>query len=128
MYRFRQYLGQEGLTMKIHENKQTAMSRRKLFKFSLGAVGALAGSTVAGKSLAEGLTPPQTSGPFYPESPILRGNSDNDLTRVHGRTGQAAGRIVYIEGQVVDGDGKPVPEAVVDVWQANAEEIGRAHV
>ena len=107
--------------MKIHENERTVMSRRKLFKFSLGAAGALAGSTLAGKALAEVLTPPQTSGPFYPEDPILRGNSDNDLTRVHGRTGRAAGQIVYIEGQVVDGSGAPVPEAVIDVWQANAE-------
>lgn len=108
----------------LTEEEAKLVSRRRMLKLSLGAMGALAGTTIAGRALAASCstrTPPQTSGPFYPEDPILRGNSDNDLTRVHGRTGQAAGEIVYIEGQVVDQDCQPVPNAVVDVWQANKD-------
>lgn len=30
------------------------------------------------------------------------------------------GERVTIEGRVVDGDGKPVPDAMIEVWQANA--------
>ena len=32
-----------------------------------------------------------------------------------------AGERVAIEGRVVDGDGKPVNDALVEIWQANAE-------
>jgi len=32
-----------------------------------------------------------------------------------------AGERVSIEGKVVDGDGKPVNDALVEIWQANAE-------
>lgn len=32
-----------------------------------------------------------------------------------------AGERVAVTGRVVDGDGKPVPDAVVEVWQADAE-------
>lgn len=106
--------------MKINEN----ISRRNLLKFSLGTVGTLAGTSLISKALAAGgnvLTPPQTSGPFYPEAPVLQSNNDNDLTRVYGRTGQAKGQIVYIEGRVTDIHGQAVPNAVVDIWQANAE-------
>lgn len=32
-----------------------------------------------------------------------------------------AGEKVAIEGRIVDGDGKPVDDAVVEIWQANAQ-------
>lgn len=34
-----------------------------------------------------------------------------------------AGEHVTIQGQVLDGAGKPVPDAVLEIWQANAEGI-----
>jgi protocatechuate 3,4-dioxygenase alpha subunit len=33
----------------------------------------------------------------------------------------ATGERVAIEGRIVDGDGKPVNDALVEIWQANAE-------
>ena len=30
------------------------------------------------------------------------------------------GQRIRIEGQVIDGDGKPVPDAMIEIWQANA--------
>src|SRR6201999_2253563 len=38
-----------------------------------------------------------------------------DLTR-----DGASGTKIRIEGVVLDGDGKPVPEAMLEIWQANA--------
>jgi protocatechuate 3,4-dioxygenase alpha subunit len=32
-----------------------------------------------------------------------------------------AGERVFIEGRVIDGDGKPVNDALVEIWQANAK-------
>lgn len=100
------------------------ISRRGLLRLSLGTMGGLAATGFLSKTFAAacgGLTPPQTSGPFYPEDPVLLANNDNDLTRVQGRSGQAKGQIIYLEGQVLDRSCNPVPNAVVDIWQANAD-------
>lgn len=69
----------------------------------------------------EGLTPSQTVGPFFhymltPHAYATRPVFTNDLTE-HGATGQ---RIV-IEGRVLDGDGTPVPDAMLEIWQADSE-------
>jgi protocatechuate 3,4-dioxygenase beta subunit len=63
-------------------------------------------------------TPHEIEGPFYPVTP--QKDKDFDLTRVDGRDGVAKGRVIWIEGQVVDTAGKPVEDATVDLWQANA--------
>jgi protocatechuate 3,4-dioxygenase alpha subunit len=62
-------------------------------------------------------TPSQTVGPFF--SLGLDRPEWNDLTA--GNPGQApVGERIIIEGRVTDGDGMPVPDAVVEIWQANA--------
>lgn len=43
---------------------------------------------------------------------------DHDLTRQH--PGEPLGERIIIEGQVRDEDGRPVPNTLVEVWQANA--------
>ncbi len=35
-------------------------------------------------------------------------------------TGDTPGERVRVEGRVLDGDGQPVPDAMVEIWQANA--------
>jgi protocatechuate 3,4-dioxygenase beta subunit len=45
--------------------------------------------------------------------------ADADLTR-HGTTGEPLGERIVVAGRVVDEDGRPVPGALVEVWQANA--------
>jgi protocatechuate 3,4-dioxygenase, beta subunit len=63
---------------------------------------------------------PQTltelTGPVF--GPGTIGPLDHDLTRQH--AGQPAGQRIVVEGRVLDGDGRPVPHALVEVWQANA--------
>jgi protocatechuate 3,4-dioxygenase, alpha subunit len=58
-------------------------------------------------------TPSQTVGPFY--SLGLTRRPMNTLT-----TDSTVGERIRIEGRVFDGDGKPVPDALVEVWQANS--------
>ena len=43
---------------------------------------------------------------------------DNDLTRQH--AGQPLGERITISGRVLDDDGRPVANALVEIWQANA--------
>jgi protocatechuate 3,4-dioxygenase alpha subunit len=58
-------------------------------------------------------TPSQTVGPFFHLGMDRREWAD--LT-----SGNPAGERIAIEGQVRDGDGAPVPDAVIELWQANA--------
>jgi protocatechuate 3,4-dioxygenase alpha subunit len=58
-------------------------------------------------------TPSQTVGPY------LRIVSDL-MNRHHIAEAGAEGTHIRIEGQVVDGNHAPVPDALVEVWQANA--------
>jgi protocatechuate 3,4-dioxygenase beta subunit len=63
---------------------------------------------------------PQTlseiTGPVYPYGRI--GELDNDLTRQH--AGEPIGERIIVEGRVLDDDGRPVPQTLVEIWQANA--------
>jgi protocatechuate 3,4-dioxygenase beta subunit len=63
-------------------------------------------------------TPPETEGPFYPLYP--QKDKDFDLTQVQGRPGQARGRVITIQGLVLDTEGRAIEDATVELWQANA--------
>ena len=43
---------------------------------------------------------------------------DNDLTRQH--SGDPQGERIIVTGRVVEEDGRPVPNTLVEIWQANA--------
>jgi len=66
------------------------------------------------------VTIPQTlseiTGPVYGYGSI--GPLDHDLTRQH--AGEPLGERIVIEGRVIDEDERPVPETLVEIWQANA--------
>jgi protocatechuate 3,4-dioxygenase alpha subunit len=59
------------------------------------------------------LTPFQTVGPYFA---ICLGEPGCAHLAIDG----ALGRRVTIEGTVFDGEGAPVPDALVEIWQANA--------
>lgn len=44
--------------------------------------------------------------------------TDNDLTAQH--TGEPIGQRILLFGRLLDGDGRPVPDALLEIWQANA--------
>lgn len=62
-----------------------------------------------------GLTPSQTVGPFFHYA-LTDPHSITDLTGP-----QTRGERIVIHGQVVDGEGIGVPDAMLEIWQANAE-------
>lgn len=67
-----------------------------------------------------GQTPSQTVGPFFayaltPELYGRQGIAGNVMA-----CDDAQGDVIRVEGRVIDGDGQPVPDALVEVWQANA--------
>jgi protocatechuate 3,4-dioxygenase alpha subunit len=68
-----------------------------------------------------GITPSQTVGPFFaycltPEAYDARGIAGNAIA-----TPDARGARIHIEGRVLDGAGEPVPDAMVEIWQADGE-------
>jgi protocatechuate 3,4-dioxygenase beta subunit len=58
----------------------------------------------------------EVTGPVYGHERI--GPVDNDLTVQHG--GEPLGERIIVHGRVLDGDGRPVRNALVEIWQANA--------
>jgi protocatechuate 3,4-dioxygenase, beta subunit len=98
------------------------MPRRQM----LGAfVASAAGFSLSRLSVAAALppTPAQTAGPFYPLK--LPDDSDNDLVHIAGRNGTATGIVTYVDGRVLDPDGRSVTAARVEIWQCDAN--GRYH-
>lgn len=83
------------------------------------AVSALySGSVTSSPGQTYSPTPRETEGPFYPVYP--QKDKDFDLTKVAGQPGKARGRVIIIEGRVIDTKGNAVEDAIVDLWQANA--------
>ncbi len=66
------------------------------------------------------LTSSQTVGPFFAPALLREDARRNVLTRP-----ETVGERIRIEGRVLDGDRLPVPDAMVEIWQANAH--GRYH-
>jgi protocatechuate 3,4-dioxygenase, beta subunit len=96
-----------------------AITRRQVLGMVV-ATGGLAMSGGVGSVFAQALkrTPGEILGPFYP---VLRSvDRATDLTTVKGKSGRAAGQVIYVMGQVLTVGGQPVKEARVELWQANA--------
>jgi protocatechuate 3,4-dioxygenase beta subunit len=58
----------------------------------------------------------ELTGPVYPYGRIDA--TDNDLTRQH--RDEPLGERIIVQGRVLDEDGRPIPNTLVEVWQANA--------
>lgn len=98
------------------------LSRRNLLRGSiLGGGSAFAFlSSIRAWGLTDvcSTTPPQTEGPFYPVKDQV--DKDWDLTVVGNKTARALGQVIYIRGTVQDEQCRPVPKALVEIWQACA--------
>jgi protocatechuate 3,4-dioxygenase, beta subunit len=58
----------------------------------------------------------EITGPLLGEGQVLPG--DADLTRQH--DGEPLGERTIVHGRVLDGDGRPIPDTLIEVWQANS--------
>ncbi|HXG49036.1 MAG TPA: protocatechuate 3,4-dioxygenase [Methylomirabilota bacterium] len=63
-------------------------------------------------------TPAQTEGPFYPDKLPL--DTDNDLIVINDALTPAVGQITYVSGRILDAKGDPIRNAVVEIWQCDA--------
>ena len=64
--------------------------------------------------LAQGLT--EVTGPLLGAERVTA--ADADLTRRHG--GEPLGERIILTGRVLDSGGRPVPDTLVEIWQANS--------
>jgi protocatechuate 3,4-dioxygenase beta subunit len=58
----------------------------------------------------------EITGPVYGHDRV--GPLDHDLTRQH--EGEPQGQRIVVHGHVLEDDGRPVPDTLVEIWQANA--------
>src|SRR5215470_15845999 len=95
------------------------VDRRRFFK-SMAA--ASAGFTLS-SYLAEALTqsPIVTQGPYYPLADDIPLDKDNDLVQLNDNLTIAAGVVTYVSGRVLDRNGNPVKNALVELWHADRE-------
>lgn len=66
-------------------------------------------------------TPAQTEGPFYPNKLPL--DTDNDLLIVNDRITPAVGAITHLTGRILDADGRPIRNALVEIWQVDSRGV-----
>ena len=74
--------------------------------------------------MPSGQTPSQTVGPYfaYGLSPDQYGYGE--LSSIAGATladAETEGERIRIEGQVLDGAGEVIPDAMIEIWQADAQ-------
>jgi protocatechuate 3,4-dioxygenase, alpha subunit len=74
------------------------------------------------RAIVHGITPSQTVGPFFAYGLTSNGKYDwNDAFTNNLVTSDTSGERIRIEGQVFDGDGQPVPDCMLEIWQADAQ-------
>jgi protocatechuate 3,4-dioxygenase beta subunit len=66
----------------------------------------------------------EVTGPVYGHEDV--GELDHDLTRQH--EGEPLGERMILHGRVLDGDGRPVRNTLIEIWQANAAGRYKHHV
>jgi protocatechuate 3,4-dioxygenase alpha subunit len=86
---------------------------------------------------AFGQTPSQTVGPFFHYGLPWKGGADlvgqsdmgaradlipeaHDLLAQAAPKGPISGELIEVFGSVIDGDGAPIPDAMIEIWQANS--------
>src|SRR6185369_13952888 len=66
-------------------------------------------------------TPRLTEGPFYPDKLPL--DTDNDLLVINDTITPAVGEVTHLTGKILDAKGNPVRNALVEIWQCDANGV-----
>lgn len=104
-----------GNHMNIRTNKPT-LSRRNFFSAALGAGGLFfTEKGLFAQTLT--LTPSTTEGPYYPDTLPL--DRDNDLLVINNNITPSIGTIAWLSGRILDRNGNPIRNAVMEIWQAD---------
>lgn len=100
-------------------NPRMSLPSRRLFLGSVAlGVGATALWTVPGLFAEElSRTPRLTEGPFYPDRLPL--DTDSDLVIVNNSITPAVGTITHLTGRVLNTNGDPLRDHVVEIWQVD---------
>ena len=70
----------------------------------------------------KGITPSQTVGPFFKYGLTPEGKYEwNDAFTSNLVTADTSGERIRVEGRVLDGDGQPVGDCMLEIWQADAQ-------
>jgi protocatechuate 3,4-dioxygenase beta subunit len=96
----------------------TFCHRRNFLRSALAGSAAL--FTVPGafaEALTLTLTARDAEGPFYPDKMPL--DTDNDLLILNDATTPALGEVTHLSGVVMDINGQPVRNALVEIWQVD---------
>ncbi len=97
----------------------TSRARRR--EFILGGMGTLITAPGMAQSPPPSrlvVTPPQIEGPFYPYDYAFQ--TDTDLVRLGTDDAPALGQLVHFLGTLRTPSGRPVRNATVELWQADA--------
>ena len=92
-----------------------SLDRRRLLHSLLLTTGGIITANIYAEALT--LTPRATEGPYYPDHLPL--DQDNDLVQVQGDAAAALGTVTSFGGRLLNADGKPVDNAIIEVWQAD---------
>src|SRR4030088_106338 len=80
------------------------------------------GDKIVQETVLKGITPSQTVGPFFKYGLTPNGKYDwNDAFTNNLVTADTSGERIRIEGRVFAGDGQPVPDCMLEIWQADAQ-------
>jgi protocatechuate 3,4-dioxygenase beta subunit len=60
----------------------------------------------------------ERTGPVFNHNEL--GELDNDLIRNYAHTGEPIGERIIVHGRILDENGRPVPQTLIEFWQANA--------
>lgn len=66
------------------------------------------------------LTPRVTQGPFYPMAKNIPLDKDNDLVHLNDNLTPASGVITYVSGRVLTSRGRPIRDALIELWHADS--------
>jgi protocatechuate 3,4-dioxygenase, beta subunit len=103
----------------MHHEPLASLSRRNFVRGLAAGAAALAAPGAFAEALVQ--TPSSTEGPFYPDHLPL--DTDNDLLLINDSISTAIGEITHLGGRILDWAGKPLRNAVVEIWQVDGNGV-----